>query len=149
MARPIGTLGTIDTFAAGGRIFTDLSNLVILIGALGGGATQYSTLRKCNTSAGYQAPAATFRCKALAVNVNATGSIGLMYGDNDVGLSTASVPTTPIYEIGASGTGSQPYMAAANTERFHMTNFVIPSGKFPAVKTDSGTHFPHVYGYDF
>ena len=54
MAKPIGTLGVIDSITVGGRAFTDLANLVVL--ASKNNTHQYYSFYEANGTGPYQVP---------------------------------------------------------------------------------------------
>lgn len=89
----------------GGYCFsqTEVTNLKILYGRVttSGRAT---TLRLANGTAGYQVPGGnTLRVKVVQTICDVTTcQVGLGYGDTDVGVNSASAPTTPIYVGGDS-----------------------------------------------
>lgn len=101
MATPIGTLGTIPTLTVGGRVFTDLTTLIILAGYQGSNAR--TTLRVPGASSGYPVTtgktltvhAARFSCS------NTPGTQGyitqLVQSDNDLGYDSNTSYTNPKY----------------------------------------------------
>ena len=131
MARPIGTLGTIPTLTVGGYVFTDLSNLIILVALANTGL--FSTLRKvnANTGAGYTPSGGTaFHCKAYkSHNTGTVQNFGPLYGNTDVGFTSGSGPTSQIYEASGSSTNTATFVAQAGLTD-HSTNFIIPNGKY-------------------
>lgn len=108
MATPIGTLGTIPTITVGGRVFTDLTTIIILQAYMNSSAaTRYSTFRR--TSSGYQVTTAkTLKLHAAKWSGIGTNSGGFTmgYGDNDVGFSSASAPTNETFPFYGSATNS-------------------------------------------
>lgn len=151
--RAIGTLGTIDSITVGGRVFTDLTNLIILHAGLSTGG-DFSTFRKASGSAGYQVTAGkTLHIYALDAWANATNvqsSIILLYGDTDVGQTSGSGPTNPVYLAGSTtyqiadynnGTGGGiVYKASA-------LDFPIPSTKYVAYLSGNLSSVV-LYGYE-
>lgn len=159
MATPIGTLGAVPTLTVGGRVFTDLPNLIILYGKVVTGG-RFTTLRRGNDTAGYQVTAGkTFTIGAIwgtAEVASSQAAINLLYGNTDVGLDSASAPTTPIYLagdatnviaagvalLGAAGTPN------ASFSSFPGLDFRVPATKYPAFKGSAvGTNLV-VYGYE-
>lgn len=108
MAKPIGTLGTIETLTVAGRVFTDLTNLIILHSKTGGQV--YCGFRKSTGSAAYQVTTGktltvnALRYMAGTFNAAAYLNFYLVYGDNAVGWDSVTGPTTPIYECDGSST---------------------------------------------
>lgn len=138
MAKPIGTLGTVDTINVGGRIFTDLTTALIMA-VTQVGANTFGTFRKTQGTAGYQVTTGkTLTIHAVQLICNAGGNYttgGLGYGDTDIGLNSAAAPTNPIY-IGGS-TGIQPFAASALASGGYQNvgqypcNFTVPALKYP------------------
>lgn len=154
MARQIGTLGTIDQISVGGRVFTDVTTIIILNAYITTNG-RFTTFRKNNTSAGYQVTAAkTLSINAVKVNSDAAAgtSLGctLGYGDTDVGLNSAAAPTTPIYQFGAVGSPVLSGLQGSNTTNTmeSATLFTIPATKFPVGVADGTNIAVTVYGYE-
>lgn len=118
----------------GGRVFTDLTRLIILHGYTGGGATPYTSFRKPSGSAGYAPSGVTFNVLAAQLYTATTAAASnpkLFYTDNDLGISSATAPTNQVYMTGSStaaqlGAGS---WTAGTIYQFAL-NFVIPASKF-------------------
>ncbi len=84
----------------GGRVFTDLDNLLILSAVVI--ANTYATAKPNTfTSTGYSVPTlTTFDTKAFEViswDGASNGAAIPGYGDNDVGENSGSEPTNPVY----------------------------------------------------
>lgn len=159
MATQIGTLGNISVLTVGGRVFTDLTSLIILYGEVST-ATRYTTLRKQNGAAGYQVTAGkTLTISAMSLlyggTVTNTTAVALLYGDTDVGINSAAAPTTPKYigsdvnmfvffsALGAGATPSGPSSTLSGID------FGIPAAKYPCMQTNSTTNFGNAfYGYE-
>jgi hypothetical protein len=103
MARQIGTLGTIDTITVGGRVFTDLTNMIILHGRHVG--TNGCTLRKDSGSAGYQVTTGktmtVYATRSWCINA-ANDTPTLAQSDNDVGVNSATALTNAVQQAGSS-----------------------------------------------
>lgn len=143
MAQPIGTLGTIPTLTVGGRVFTDLDNLITLVAQEGASATsQNCTFRKVGVTGGYVVPAlTTFKLIAIKIvsvtataGANANGNLDILYADNDVGFGTNTAFTNPVYLGGDSSSvvRFQSLIATGQSSEF-VINFDIPAGKYPAI----------------
>lgn len=154
MAKPIGTLGTIPTLTVGGRVFTDLTNLLVL-GAYNGTGTKYATFRKNNTSAGYFVTSGkTLTISALNVQSQdtstSTSSVGLGYSTQDVGFNSASEPSADTFQYGNSGFYVWAFIGnqiPVQSER--STIFTIPAASAPFMKSiGSGEVWATVYGYE-
>ncbi len=105
MAKPIGTLGTIDSLTIAGRTFTNLSGLIIVYGSIL--TTSHSaTFRKANGASGYT-PSGSLAFKGYALRLSPStvastgGSYSLAQSDNDVGLDSATSLTNPVYIAGS------------------------------------------------
>lgn len=157
MSNIIGNLGTIPTFTVGGAVFTDLTNIIITYGHVVTSG-HYTTVRRQNGSAGYL-PSGSKTYKISAFDV-ATGQVAsseiqlfLLYGDTDVGLDSASAPTTPKYP------GNDPacksgvlWNGAGGTPNIYLktfcTDFTTPNTKFTSVKADGAGITFALYGYE-
>lgn len=158
MATQIGTLGTIPTITVGGRLFTDISNLIILTERVLT-AARFSTLRKPNSSAGYQVTAGKTLTIEAQQSISSASSASqyeyfLLYGDTDVGQDSAAAPTTPIYVAGeATNTITAGHYEQAASETYVMpvnliTRFQVPAAKYAAFKATSAGTVLWAYGYE-
>lgn len=152
MAKPIGTLGNIDTITVGGRIFTDLSTIIIVTAPLDQSTGAKATFRLPGGTAGYPVTAAkTYTVHAISLNANtAISGYQFLYSDNDVGLNTATAHTNPIYENGGSITVAS-VGTPANTFQGIATKFAIPAGKYPgSIVVGAGSAGGHAqaWGYE-
>lgn len=159
MATPIGTLGTIPSLQIGGRVYTDLTSLIIL----GADATagRWGTMRLCSGTAGYQVTTGkTLTISSVAANSPAGGGSSvygtILYGNTDVGFQSASAPTSPVYMFGSSTVF--PILGAfaasgASVSNYKDTainiNFAVPATKYPALENSGGAEiFMIAYGYE-
>jgi hypothetical protein len=140
----------LPTITIGGRVFTDLNNLIILQGQPG--ANGHATLRTCNGLAGYT-PSGSKAFRALAVRaVSSTpGPVGthLGYGNTDVGANSASDPAGVVWLGGTATTagflGSEQFGASGSTNETPV-DFTVPNGKYPCM---SGANVVlWVFGYE-
>ncbi len=155
MAKPIGTLGTIETLTIGGYVFTDLSTLITLV-AGGGGATNYvATMRVPNGVAGYAVTGGkTLTIKAtLAYQAVVASTMRLFYSDNDAGMGTNNALTNEVAMGG--GTGTVCYATAVNSvlgvPQTRNPNFQVLAGKYPGVASGGGgtdSFQAFAYGYE-
>lgn len=155
MAKPIGTLGTIETLTVGNRVFTDLTNLI----TLGGKATgsNRTTLRKMgpNSGAGY-AVTALKTLSIYALNVFATGasavSAAIGQSDNDVGLDQATALTNPKYFMTGSSTliDMVQGVAGAGVQSFISGNPLgtAAASKFVSIDANGVALFLIAHGYE-
>lgn len=118
--KQIGTLGTIDTLTIGGRVFTDLTNLITLYAATNAVST-FATFRKngSQVAAGYQVTSGkTLFIYAIQIQAEGAGGseVAIAQTDTDVNLQSAGPLVSPIYFgtestiatpiiVGESGTG--------------------------------------------
>lgn len=125
MAKPIGTLGTIPSITIGGRVFTDLDNLLILGANMSG--NKYWTFAEGNGTGDYQVPVGK-TLQVLAVQtVCTTASNGvsiLLYGDNAVDNSSTP-PTNPVFQFN----NKNSFSAQPGVHSF-ITDFEVPAGKY-------------------
>lgn len=159
MATPIGTLGNIPNLVVGGRVFTDLTNLIVLA-AYVTTASNRATFRKINTSAGYAVTAGKtltiYAAKATAASslstTSAVTTATFAYSDNDVGLDTATAFTNPVYEIGDVNfhtINAYPAAGNMNINEVGGLNFQVLQNKFPGfVNAGAGQLYIYVYGYE-
>lgn len=147
-----------DILQVGGRIFTDLENLVELHGYVTN--PNYTTLRKANASAGYQVPVGkVFEVHAVRISsYNAAGvayQCYLSYGDNDVGLQSAAAPANIVYPTGNAdnaGLGQMAQILEPGTSRHELSiRFNVPAQKYATARS-SGTAGSNtrivVFGYE-
>lgn len=102
MSNPIGNLGTIPTLTIGGRVYTDLTNLKVLIAHMvGNPAASSFRLVGGHAGSGYQVTAnKTLTVSGLYCQTNDSNgpSMKLYQCDNDATYSNgAFTPTNPIY----------------------------------------------------
>jgi hypothetical protein len=158
MAIPIGTIGTIPTLTVGGRVLTDLTNLITLYAPITTSG-HYTTARQAAASAGYTPSGSkAFKVAAMVPVPNGGASstnFGILYGNTDVGFDSASAPTSPIYPGGFSTAVQRWGQASSASSGSYVNNFVIPSvdfvvpnGKYLAVVADNSSCNAMVYGYE-
>ncbi len=122
----------IPTLSIGGRVFTDLVNLITLEGNFNAAVNGYCTLRLPSGTAGYAVTTAK-TLKIVAVElmtlvVAATGTVRIGYADTDQGVATNTAPTNPIYPAGAIANGWCD-TSIANTTAYNL-NFPVIAGKY-------------------
>jgi hypothetical protein len=159
MAKPIGTLGTIDTLTIGGRVFTDLSTLIILNAGTNTIAVRYSTFRLATaTSGGYAVTAAkTFTFHAIRgfYNENVAGNIAsVQLGSHSASIGFDSATVIDTHHTGDTSfrdinlinpIEGQPFYEHANI------GFAVAAGVYPAMKvsaTSGGYVSVTAYGYE-
>jgi len=143
------TKGNAPGLTVGGRVFTDLKNLIVLRALIGAGGNLYGTARQLNASAGYQVPTGkTLRVWAVReVTSVVNQAVNIGYGDDDKGTSSASAPTNAVWQGGGVS-----LVLGKNSSQYgsyeYPTNFAIPAQKYPAAYTDStGGVVVEMWGY--
>lgn len=124
--------GSIPSLSVGGRLFTDITNLIILSGTANAAAGGYCSARKPNASACYQVPTGkSYRLMAIQVSVlviAAGATIALGYQDADVGFGTNTAPTN-LVQVAGSGNGTGFSTNAIGITEYPL-DFLIPAGKY-------------------
>lgn len=153
----ITTPTNIPTLTVGGRVFTDLKNLITLTAWLG--TPNWSILRKVGASAGYtpsgslafRAWAIDFRPSTATAVANQTGP-SLFYADADTGLNNTTALTNRVNLGGDStiGFGNSAVLAQSIQSAI---NWLMPNGKYMGVALDNagsaGTrNIVFIYGYE-
>ncbi len=160
MSKPIGTLGTIDTLEVGGRVFTDLANLIQLNAAFGVGGPFSGFFLGNGTP--YQVSAGkTFTGWAAQMTTQLAGSpsqdypISFGYSVNLIGAQNASAPASPLYFPFGNGTplGYAVFSVAngGNVQFQTNLNFIVPAGSYPfcgAVQGGEYISMVNLYGYE-
>lgn len=156
----VGTNGAVDSLTIGGRTFTDLTNLISLVGDVQSGA--YTTFRQLDGTSGYT-PSGSNKFKVHAIKIflvnsgeAANSTINFGYGNNDVGVG-GGAPTSPKY-VGNDSTNGHifpvPWQGTANGpvdnnfELAYGQPFTIPNGKFPFATGNAVQAQVLVYGYE-
>lgn len=145
MSIPVGNLGVIDTLTVGGRVYTDLDNLIQLAGSIG--SSSYAGFRLGTSSSGYAVTAGkTLQISSMifaAVSAGATMAIG--YCDNDLGANGSTPPTNPVY-IGGFVLTSQFNNPVAGTPMDYNFSLDVPAGKFVFMTSQNVT--VRIFGYE-
>jgi len=145
MAKPIGTIGNIPTITISGRVYVDLTNLIILYYYVPTSGN-FTTGRAAGASSGYQVSGTLTISSVYSVPNSPTAGLQgiILYGDNDVGLNT-SAPTNPKYID--SNFGLKVVIAIGTGISCVPFSFAIPNGKYPAMSAanDGGSFMS--YGY--
>lgn len=142
--------GNIPYITVGGRVFTDLDNLIVLHGNVNGAANGNSSLRKASASAGYQVPVGkTFKIMAVEGFVTTAGFGALGYADNDVGIASNTAFTNQVNAANSNNNS----LAFATTATGNISNnfrFDVPAQKFPLITNSGNTTVGQVrvYGYE-
>ncbi len=151
MARPIGTLGTIETLTIGGRVFTDMTNLITLVAGLAAGSSHCS-FRKPNGTAGYAVTGGkTLTLSAVQIQINAADLTRLLYSDNDVSPAAATAWTNAVYQGGNNSQSSYIVTGVTPTGTIISvnTNFQVLAGKYAGVENGgTAVHTFYAYGYE-
>lgn len=145
MAVVIGA--TRPCLVVGGRVFTDLTNLITLMGQLTTAGRNTTMGRTGNT--GYQITTAkTYTIEALVVAGATSNAILVSYSDNNVGWNSATALTNPVY-LANNNSGS--YLrysgnAPAGTDVWH-PYFAVPASKY-VNWSNSADSLGLCYGYE-
>jgi hypothetical protein len=138
----------------GGRVFTDLDNLIMLYGWTAGSTTIRTSLRLANGTAGYQVPASRtlkiMAAKIVPCAATPTGQVVATpcYSDNDVGMESSTAFTNPIYLGGDVGMGLATAGASDNYPEFGVVlDFDVPTGKYPGFQGGACVTSLIFYGY--
>lgn len=138
----------IPSLTIGGRVFTDLANLIVLFGYSNSAATSRSSLRRVNTSVGYT-PSGTKAFQAVAVRIQtlvvATSGLALGYADTDIGLGVNTAHVSPQY------LNVLPPLNGAVGIDFQMPcEILVPNGKYFASDSQGTVWVGNiiVYGYE-
>jgi hypothetical protein len=132
MAKPIGTLGTIETLTVGGRVFTDLTNLIVLTtgsGTLARNSVFYKS--DSGAPAAYQVPGATsffvdvLMSSVAYVPASELFSVSLFYTDDNIGNENAGTGTNPVY-----WPANLTSVCITDRQTFYYPRWTIPTGKY-------------------
>jgi len=135
----------IPTLTVGGRVFTDLSNLIVLYGYASGTTTIYCSLRLATASAGYQVTSGkTLRILALeahSVYTTAAAANGVLpgYTDDDVGMNSSTVGTNRVSVTAGAGSLIFPPVNSALAYSQMPIDWRIPATKYPGFVVQSAT----------
>jgi hypothetical protein len=137
--------GLAPTLTIGGRVFTDLENLIILRGGCSpAGANTRTTMRTPNGTSGYVVPTGkVLRLLAVRVKMSGTfnagaGQMDVGYADNDVGVNSATVFTNSVTMSVFNRVGCQ-VSADQGGYAEEALNFTIPAGKYPNTENANAT----------
>jgi hypothetical protein len=138
-----------------GRVFTDLSSNLIILG--GGNATDnnVTTARKSDATSGYAVTASKtleiWAGKANVVTTVAGGNLILGYADNDVGQDSATAQTNPKY-FGSDPNGYAGKIFHTQSVGQQESNFYfrVPAGKYTNLQQNGGAAISawRLYGYE-
>lgn len=138
----------IPTLTVGGRVFTDLTNLIVLKASISA-AGRYSTFRRLNGTAGYQVTAGKTLTIVALRGFNrgaAVESVNLQYGNTDSGVESAVDQTGVVYESGAAMYNSLAFSATSGSSAEAPSGFTVPATKYPGVIGTTGSTVS-VYAY--
>lgn len=138
----------------GGRVFTDVDNLIILIATIQGTTGYRSTFRKTNETAGYK-PSGSNKFNVLAlkswiVQGASIAKLGIGYADNDVGMASTTAFTND-FPMGYTNDGFDIGAWGNYYGQEYPLYFQIPNGKYPRLATTSATEAIAnvvLYGYE-
>lgn len=140
MAKPIGTLGNVDSLIVGGRVFVDMENL-LRFGAYISAGNNNATFRLAAATSGYQVPGGKTltvgAVQAMTVNAVGGGNSGyrLLQSDNDVGFDSPTSFSNPIYEFDNQNSA---YIFTDNRASEFPSSMEVPATKYFSVETATG-----------
>ena len=142
-------LPTQANFTIDGRTYVPPPSIMLYCGGNGGAAWR-STCSRQGVTTGYLPSAGkVFRVKIIRTRAISSANIGVGYGDTDVGVSSASAPTNPIYSNGLSSTddlSSLPTNTGVSWTDYNM-DFVVPNGKYVFIEASAASQIKiHVWG---
>jgi len=152
---PAGASTQSDFMYIGGRLFTNLSSLIILHGRIQNTVATTCTLRTANGSSGYT-PSGSNKFRARAIRMSIAGvssgaSCTLMYSNNDVGFAGTTAYVSPVYYCGTTnaeyaqcpGSPAQGYYET-------VTDFLVPNGKYPGLYDNGAANqwIVQIFGYE-
>ena len=154
MAKAIGTLGNVDSLTIGGVTFTDLTNLIVLTGAVGA-INNKTTLRKPDGTAGYQVTVGktlTHRAVMLQIKnstVTSTTYPKFQYSDNDVGVDTVTAFTNPVFYGGDTFNATFGLNVQALAASNHFPIFwSVPATKYSGINAETANFVTWTFGVE-
>lgn len=152
---PVGTLGTVPSMTVAGRVFTDLTNLKVLVFGVGSTGNVRSSFRAPGATSGYTVTSGkTLTIEAIsyaAVQATNANDLQIGYADNDTGWFANTAPTNPIY-LGATSTAIISFNLGIsnNVTVQQLYRFAIPQNKIPFIQANSanGAVSGFAYGYE-
>lgn len=145
-------LPPVASLTIAGHTFTDIKNLKTLM-CQADAATNFCSFRAPNGTAGYT-PSGSNKFKMVALRCQASSpaanQFGIGYSDNDVGYTTNTVPTNPVYIAGSSILFRiGPLPTDATFFEWAMESFQVPNGKYVLLAGDTTTvNYCFAYGYE-
>lgn len=142
------------TITVGGRVFTDLANLITLTVICSNG--KYSTFREYDGTPYTPSGSNDFRVLAGRVIFGSAASAAttsnIVYGTNDVGVDSAVAPAG-VQKAGGTDAGSVPLNSTPTflAEIDFGSGFLVPNGNYPAILRNdatSGVNGYQIYGYE-
>lgn len=150
-AGPVPGQAIVPSLTVGGRVFTDLTNLIVLNLRVGGVASHVTTARKPGGAAGYQVTSGKtltlYAMRCISQNTSAAeGTLG--YGDNDKGQDAGTtLPTNPVTWDGSSSNVSINTPGSSTLEVPLL--FAVPSQKYVFMQEqDTGVNLCTLFGYE-
>lgn len=147
----MGSVVTGPSLTIGGRVFTDLDNLIIL-GSTGNNGGEYGTFVKDSTGIFYSPSGVNFRILAIQMNIIAASNqnVLIFQSDNTVGFDTASPPAGTNVGYLSNGLGNYNFHHdGAHPAAEYPVNFLINDGKFVTERHQNAiaSHFL-LFGYE-
>ncbi len=154
MAKPIGTLGVIDTLTVGGRVFTDVTSNLIIIGSSGpNGTGNHNTMRKPGSASGYQVTSGKtltlYAFSAIASVLGSGGGIQFAYGSTDVGFNSNSAPAGVFYFGSGSANATEFSLSPVGTTVQGAIHHPIPALNYADCLSATATNTLTCYAYGY
>lgn len=141
----------VSTITVGG-VQLLLNGLIVLKGVVNNAASGLNACpRKLGVGSGYTPSGSkNFRIYAISGRgFNASGTIEIIYADNDVGIATNTAFVNLVYPVGANNISAAVFNLGATTNDTNETgfHFIIPNGKYIGI-VGGGSASVTIFGYE-
>lgn len=140
---------TQQTLTIGGRVFTDLTNLIQVRCAVGG-VDGNASFRKYDGTSGYLPSGSNnIRWLAYKAYVQTAGKAAITSSTNDCGIATTTTPTGGAFIGGDLDAGVITGGQAANTLQEGPLNWLVNNGEYTSIQGDGAVLvFAELFGYE-
>lgn len=140
---------TIPTLTIGGRVFTDLVNLIVMKGFLTTGA--YTGFAVSGSLAAYQVPSGKqFYCKAIEATSAAANTLYVGYSSGVPGFNSVGAPAGFLNDYNNSNNLNIPNTSGGNNTFQISSTMIVPSLYYPVVADLGATAVGlTLYGYTY
>lgn len=151
IAAPNLPASPLPSISVGNRVFTDVTNLIILYGYCAG-TNNHATFRTLNGTAGYTPSGSkTYVAQAIKFSSGGTAALqfGIGYASNDVGFASATAFTSGVYMGGAASTMFNSVSGVGSNGEAPIS-FTVLNAKYPFLdcSLSNGTAGVFLYGYE-